>query len=76
MAEDLDGAAKNLLIMRAEWRAVREGWRVIRADQDGWTHEYMQRCRTLARRGPVICATLIGIGFPTLAIALAVAVLI
>lgn len=76
MPKDLDGAAKNVAIMRAEWRAVREGWRVIRADQDGWTHEYMQRCRTLARRGPVICATLIGIGGPTLLVALATAIII
>ena len=76
MAKDRDGAAKNLAIMRSEWRAVREGWRIIRADQDGWTHEYMQRCRTLARRGPVISATLIGIGFPILAIALGVALLV
>ena len=76
MSKDLDGAAKNLPIMRAAWRAVREGWRIERAEQDGWTHQYMQRFRTLARRGPVICTTLIGIGGPVTLAALAVAILV
>lgn len=54
----------NINKMRAELRAVRDGWRVTKADQDGWTHQYMQDCRTLTRKGPVISATIIGIVFP------------
>ena len=63
---DRDGFAKNLERMRAEWRDVAAAWDSEDADQPGWTHEYMQHMRTLARRAPITCATLIGIGGPLL----------
>lgn len=65
---DLDGAAKNWDIIKADWRAVRHGWRYEKAEQEGWSHQYMQRLRTLARRGPVLTATLLGLGGPLLLI--------
>lgn len=45
--------------MRKEWRDVKQGWRLERAEQPGWTHELAQRVRTLCRKGPVIAAHLI-----------------
>ena len=63
---DRDGFAKNLERMRAEWREVAAAWDSEDADQPGWTHEYMQHMRTLARKGPITCATLIGVVGPLL----------
>ena len=41
-----------------------EGWKTIKADQPGWTHQYMQNCRTMVRKAVVTCATLIGVVWP------------
>lgn len=67
---DRDGFAKNLEKMRREWRDVAVAWDWEDADQPGWSHEYMQHCRTLARKAPITCATLIGVVGPLLIAAL------
>ncbi len=67
---DRDGFAKNLERMRAELREVLREWDSEDADQPGWSHEYMQHCRTLARNAPITCATLIGVVGPLLIAAL------
>jgi hypothetical protein len=67
---DRDKFAKNLERMRAELREVLREWDSEDADQPGWSHEYMQHCRTLARKAPITCATLIGIVGPLLIAAL------
>lgn len=71
-----NGVARNWHTMRQEAQAIRRAWRHERAEQPGWTHAYMQRCRLIVEHGRVLSATLIGIAIPTLAIALGVAVLI
>ena len=63
---DRDGFAKNLERMRAELREVLREWDSEDADQPGWSHEYMQHMRTLARKAPITCATLIGVGGPVM----------
>ena len=63
---DRDGFAKNLEKMRREWRDVAVAWDWEDADQPGWSHEYMQHMRTLARKAPITCATLIGVGGPVM----------
>ena len=67
---DRDGFAKNLERMRAELREVLREWDSEDADQPGWSHEYMQHMRTLARKAPITCATLIGVVGPLLIAAL------
>lgn len=60
----LDG---NWNKVRGEIREIRMALRVApEPEQKGWTHSYMQFWRTVARKGPVISATLIGIGIPVL----------
>ena len=61
---DRDGLAKNIDKMRADWRSIREGWRFERATQSGWTHEYVQRCVTAARRGPYLVGHVDAVGYP------------
>ena len=63
---DRDRFAKNLERMRAELREVLREWDSEDADQPGWSHEYMQHMRTLARKAPITCATLIGVGGPVM----------
>ena len=64
--KDLDGAAKNWALIKQDWEDVRAGWSALKAEQKGWTHQYMQNMRTLTRFGPILSAHLIGIGGPAL----------
>ena len=68
MAQDLDGWRKNLYKCQQDWNNIKQVWRVDNATQEGWTHQYMQRCRTACRVGPVLCAHVIGLGGPLLAL--------
>lgn len=58
---NLNGPLKNLHRMVEEVRDFAALWPADKADQPGWTHQYMQRCRTFARTCPVIVATFIGL---------------
>lgn len=68
--KDYDGAAKNWQRIAADWRAVRQAWKWEKADQPGWTHEYMQRMRTMCRVGPVLSAHILGILYPAIVVGL------
>lgn len=63
---DRDGFAKHLERMRGELAIVAELWKVERAEQDGWSHQYMQHWRTFARNAPITSATLLGVGGPVM----------
>lgn len=52
--------------IRRELADIGEGLRTERADQSGWTHEYMQAWRTICRLGPVTMAHVCGLGLPAL----------
>ena len=51
---DKDGLAKNLEKFEEDWEAICVGWAEEQAQQDGWTHQYVQRFVTAARRGPYL----------------------
>lgn len=63
-----DGLAKNLQLIWRDIKAIVAAIRTTRAEQSGWTHEYMQAWRTACRVGPVAVASLCGIGGPLLAL--------
>jgi hypothetical protein len=56
-----DGGLKKVV---NEWKAIKEAWPNDKADQKGWTHQYMQHARTVARLAPITCATIIAVVFP------------
>lgn len=58
---EVDGGLKKAV---REWKAVKEAWPNDKADQKGWTHQYMQHARTVARLAPITCATIIAVVFP------------
>ena len=59
-----NGQIKNALLIWNEIKALPEHFQAERAEQDGWTHQYMQNCRTMVRKAVVTCATLIGVVWP------------
>ena len=57
----VDGGLKKVV---KEWKAVKEAWPNDKAEQKGWTHQYMQHARTVARLAPITCATLLAVVIP------------
>lgn len=57
----VDGGLKKAF---NEWKAVKEALPNDKAEQEGWTHQYMQHARTVARLAPITCATIIAVIFP------------
>ncbi len=51
----------NLNKIRREIRDIKDAWKVEVIERKGWTHRYMNFWRTVARKGPVTSATLIGV---------------
>ena len=66
--KDLDGIWKNLHLIYKDIIDVRFAIALTRANQKGWTHQYMQNCRTMVEVGTVLSATLIGVGGPLLVV--------
>lgn len=60
-----EGGLKKALV---EWQDFLSLWPHDKADQKGWTHQYMQRWRTFCRTCPIISATLLGVVVPLLLI--------
>lgn len=56
-----DGGLKKVI---AELSDFRDLWPYDKAEQEGWTHQYMQRWRTFCRTCPITSATILGVIAP------------